>query len=62
MLDSLTVDARYALRRLRQRPAYAILTVLTLALGTAGIGAVFGIAKRLLLGRDPGVVMPLLPD
>src|SRR5688572_24891661 len=53
MLESLTADTRYALRRLRHRPTYTLLTVLTLALGVAGIGAVFGIAKRLLFEPLP---------
>jgi hypothetical protein len=53
MLESFTADARYAVRRLRHRPTYTALTVLTLALGVAGIGAVFGIAKRLLFEPLP---------
>ena len=53
MLETWTSDLRYALRRLRHRPTYTALTVLTLALGVAGTAAVFGIAKRLLFEPLP---------
>jgi len=53
MLESWAGDVRYAFRRLRGRPTYALLTVLTLALGVAGTAAVFGIARRLLLEPLP---------
>jgi predicted permease len=46
-------DARYALRRLRTRPAYTLLAVLTLALGIGGTAAVFGIARPLVLDPLP---------
>lgn len=41
-------DVRYATRRLRARPAYAMLAALTLALGVGGTAAVYGIARGLL--------------
>ncbi|MBW3552531.1 MAG: ABC transporter permease, partial [Gemmatimonadetes bacterium] len=46
-------DVKYALRRLRRRPTYTGLVVLTLALGVAGTAAVFGIARKLLLDPLP---------
>jgi len=46
-------DARYAARRLRTRPAYTLLAVLTLALGIGGTAAVFGIARPLLIDPLP---------
>lgn len=53
MFETLAIDVRYALRRLRRRPTYTALTVLTLALGVAGTAAVYGIARRLLLEPLP---------
>jgi putative ABC transport system permease protein len=53
MFESWTKDVGYALRRLRKRPTYAALTVLTLALGVAGTAAVYSIAKRLLMAPLP---------
>ena len=46
-------DARYAARRLRTRPAYTLLAVLTLALGIGGTAAVFGIARPIILDPLP---------
>jgi putative ABC transport system permease protein len=46
-------DARYAARRLRTRPVYSLLAVLTLALGIGGTAAVFGIARPLLFDPLP---------
>jgi putative ABC transport system permease protein len=46
-------DARYAARRLRTRPAYTLLAVLTLALGIGGTAAVFGIARPIMLDPLP---------
>ena len=53
MFESWAKDVKYALRRLRRRPTYTALTVLTLALGVAGTAAVYGIARRLLLEPLP---------
>jgi putative ABC transport system permease protein len=53
MLESWAKDVRYSLRRLRRRPTYTALTVLTLALGVAGVAAVYGIARNLLLEPLP---------
>lgn len=53
MLESLGQDLKYALRRLRSRPTYAGLAVLTLSLGVAGTSAVYSIAEKLLLEPLP---------
>lgn len=53
MFESWLKDVRFALRRLRKRPRYTALIVLTLSLGVAGTAAVFGVAKRLLLEPLP---------
>jgi putative ABC transport system permease protein len=53
MLESWIEDVRYALRRLRSRRTYAVLTVLTLSLGVGGTAAVCAIARRLLLEPLP---------
>ena len=53
MFKSWITDARYAMRRLRARPTYTILSVLTLALGIGGTTAVFGVARPLLLDPLP---------
>ncbi len=53
MFESWGQDVRYALRRLRMRPTYTALAVLTLSLAVAGTAAVFGVAKRLLLEPLP---------
>lgn len=52
-LEELAQDARYALRVLRRRPVYALLSVLTLALGIGGTAAVCGIARGVLLRHLP---------
>lgn len=53
MLEQWAMDVRFAARRLRRRPTYLGLTVLTLALGVAGTAAVYGVAKQLLLEPLP---------
>jgi len=53
MLTTLLADARFAARRLLARPGYAILSVLTLALGVGGTAAVFGIARPVLFSPLP---------
>ncbi|HEX5581788.1 MAG TPA: ABC transporter permease, partial [Gemmatimonadaceae bacterium] len=60
MLESWIMDARYAARRLVSRPTYALLAVLTLALGAGGTAAIFSVARTVLLEplpiRDEGEV------
>jgi putative ABC transport system permease protein len=46
-------DIRYAARVLWRRPVYALLSVLTLALGIGGTAAVFGVAQGVLLSPLP---------
>jgi predicted permease len=53
MVESWIVDFRYALRRLMRRPAYALLAVLTLALGAGGTAAIFSVTRALLLEPLP---------
>jgi predicted permease len=53
MLQNLFADARYAARRLRARPVYLLVTVLTLGLGIGGTAAVYGIARPLLFEPLP---------
>ena len=50
---NLLADVRYAMRRLVSRPAYSLLSVLTLALGVGGTAAVFGIARPLFVDELP---------
>lgn len=53
MFESWIMDFRYAGRRLWNRPAYAVLAVLTLALGAGGTAAVFSVVRTLLLDPLP---------
>src|SRR5437868_10214607 len=46
-MESLIMDVRYAARRLRMRPTYAILPVLTLALGVGRTAAAVGVVRAL---------------
>ena len=53
MLRSWIADARYAARRLVARPGYALVAVLTLALGIGGVAAIYGVARPVLLDPLP---------
>ncbi|MES2523799.1 MAG: ADOP family duplicated permease [Gemmatimonadota bacterium] len=53
MLKHLMADLRFASRRLRARPSYSVLAILTLALGIGGTAAVFGVARPLVLDPLP---------
>jgi predicted permease len=53
MLTTFLADARYAGRRLRTRPGYAFLSILTLAIGVGGTAAVFAIARPLMFEPLP---------
>ena len=53
MLRTWITDAQYAARRLRARPGFTLLSVLTLALGVGGTAAVFGIARPLIFDPLP---------
>lgn len=48
-LESLIRDSRYALRRLRNAPAFTIATILTLALGVGAATAIFTLVYAVLL-------------
>lgn len=48
MFESWAMDVRYVMRRLRKRPTYALLAVVTLSLGVAGPAAVYPIMRPLL--------------
>ena len=52
-LEQLAQDMRYAIRTLRRRPTYALLSMLTLALGVAGTAAVYGVARAVLFDPLP---------
>ena len=53
LMERWLLDARYAARRLRTRPVYAALAVLTLALGVGGMAAISGIVRTLLVDPLP---------
>ena len=55
MFESWIMDLRYAARRLMRRPTYALLAVLTLALGAGGTAAIFSIVRTLLIDPLPMV-------
>lgn len=52
-LEQLAQDSWYAIRILRRRPVYALLSVLTLTLGIGGTAAVYGVAHGVLLSPLP---------
>jgi len=52
-MESFIMDLRYAARRLRSRPTYALLAILTLALGVGGTAAAFGLVRGMLLKPLP---------
>jgi predicted permease len=52
-LEQLVQDSRYAIRMLRRRPAYALLSILTLALGIGGTASVYGVARGALFDPLP---------
>ncbi|HEU4628605.1 MAG TPA: ADOP family duplicated permease [Gemmatimonadaceae bacterium] len=52
-MESWIMDVRYAVRRLRMRPTYALLAVLTLALGVGGAAAITGVVRALLFEPLP---------
>ena len=53
LMERWLLDLRYSLRRLRTRPTYALLAVLTLALGVGGTAAIAGIVRSLLVDPLP---------
>jgi putative ABC transport system permease protein len=53
MLRTWLTDALYAARRLRARPIYTLIAVITLALGIGGTAAIFGIARPVIIDPLP---------
>jgi putative ABC transport system permease protein len=57
-MDKLLQDLRYALRQLVERPGFAVVAALTIALGVGGTTAMFGVVDATLLRplpfADPG--------
>ncbi|MBC8089984.1 MAG: ABC transporter permease, partial [Phycisphaerae bacterium] len=53
MLKYLWSDIRIAARRLKSRPSYSLLAIITLALGIGGTTAVFGVARPLVFDPLP---------
>jgi predicted permease len=53
MLTSLIADAHFAARRLRARPVYASVAVITLALGVGGTASTYSVARGVLFDPLP---------
>jgi hypothetical protein len=53
VMESWIIDLRYGVRRLVARPLYALLAILTLALGVGGTAAVFSLVRGLLMEPLP---------
>src|SRR5687768_5071196 len=53
MMGTWIADVRYSVRRLRARPGYALLAVLTLALGVGGTAATYGVTRGVLFAPLP---------
>ncbi len=51
-------DARFAMRRLRKRPVFAMTAVLTVALSVGPATAIVGVADTLFFSQPPGVTAP----
>src|SRR5438874_6911244 len=53
LLDTLVQDGRFALRMLAKKPAFALVAVLTLAVGIGATSAVFSVVDRILFRSLP---------
>ena len=71
-IETILQDVLYALRGLRRNPAFALMAILTLALGIGATTAVFSVVDRILF-RDPpyahpdrlvsvGLTAPIIPQ
>src|SRR5712692_4439235 len=52
-MQTIWQDLRYGLRGLRRQPAFAILAVLTLALGIGAVTTIFSVIQNVLLDPFP---------
>lgn len=60
LLESIAQDLRYTLRTLRRSPGFAVVAILSIALGVAANSTVFSLGNALLLRPIPGADAPRL--
>jgi putative ABC transport system permease protein len=53
MFGTWIADAHYSVRRLWSHPGYALLAVLTLALGVGGTASIYGVARGVFIRPAP---------